>query len=326
VIDTADAALFRNQTLDHRALRNAVMHELGHGFGLAHVASSSDAFLMEPAINITFDGPQLDDIRGIHAFYGDALEKAGGALRNDTPLTATDLGLLYSGATRSLGADASPDTIVDSSDVGFVSIANRLDSDFFSFEVHSSMVLNAVLTPRGGIFNQGIPGGQQSLVDASADNDLRITIFGSDGVTTLTSSDQMAAGEAEVLAGIYLPTAGRYFVQVTGSSDAVQLYQLDLSLIAARLHLPGDYNVDGYVDTADYVVWRKSLEESGLGLAADVNNDSIVDSTDYVAWRRNYGLVPLDGSAPSVPEPAMLHYDAVVLLMLVRFACRRERV
>ncbi|HEX2475490.1 MAG TPA: matrixin family metalloprotease [Lacipirellulaceae bacterium] len=326
VIDTADAALFRNRTLDHRALRNAVMHELGHGFGLAHVASSSDALLMEPAINITFDGPQLDDIRGIHAYYGDALERSGGTLRNDTPLTATDLGLLYSGATRSIGADAAPDPVVDPSDVDFVSIANHLDSDFFSFEVNWPMSLNAVLMPRGGSFSQGIPGGQQSQVNASADNDLRMTVFDSDGVTVLASADDAAAGEPEVLAGVYLPTAGQYFVQVTGSSDAVQLYQLDLSLMAARLHVPGDYNGDGIVDAADYVVWRKSLAEIGLGLAADVNQDSIVDGADYGAWRRNYGLIAADGTSPSVPEPAALQLAAIVLLTLGRLGRRSERV
>jgi serralysin len=318
VIDTDDAALFRNRTLDHRALRNAVMHELGHGFGLAHVASSSDAFLMEPAINITFDGPQLDDIRGIHAYYGDALERSGATFRNDAPFTATDLGLLYSGTTRSIGADAAPDTIVDPSDIDFVSIANHLDRDFFSFEVNWPMALNVLLRPRGGIFNHGIQGGQQSLVNAGAENDLRMTVFDSDGVTVLASADITSAGEAEVLAGVYLPSAGQYFVEVTGSSDAIQLYQLDLSLMAARLLLPGDYNADGNVDSADYVVWRKSLAETGLGLAADVNQDSIVDGADYGAWRRNFGLIAAGGNSPGVPEPAALQLAAILLLTLAR--------
>jgi hypothetical protein len=326
VVDTADVALLGNSALDHRALRNALMHELGHGFGLGHVASSSDAFLMEPAINITFDGPQLDDIRGIHAFYGDVLERSGGTFRNDTPLTATDLGLLDSGATRSIGADAAPDTVVEPGDTDFVSIANHLDSDFFSFDVKWPVALNALLTPRGGIFNQGIQGGQQSPMNPSADNDLRLTIFSGDGATVLASADVAAAGETEVLAGVYLPAAGKYFVEVTGSSDAVQLYQLDLSLMATRLQLPGDYNADGNVDTADYVVWRKTLAESALGLAADVNHDSIVDGADYGAWRRNFGLIPADGYWPGVPEPAALQLAAIVLITLGRPIRRSERV
>ncbi len=325
VVDTADASLLGNGALDHRALRNAVMHELGHGFGLAHIASSSDAFLMEPAINITFDGPQLDDIRGIHAYYGDALEKSAGTFRNDTPLTATDLGLLYSGATLSIGADAGPDTVVDPGDTDFVSIANGLDSDFFSFEVNWPLAINVLLRPRGGIFSQGVQGGQQSQVNASADSDLRVTVFDSDGATVLATADVAAAGEAEVLAGVYLPTAGQYFVEVTGSSDVVQLYQLDLSLMAARLHLPGDYNADGKVDTADYVVWRKLLAESGLGLAADANQDYVVDSADYGAWRRNFGLIAAGDMSPGAPEPTTLQLAAIVLLMLGRLVRKSER-
>jgi hypothetical protein len=115
-----------------------------------------------------------------------------------------------------------------------------------------------------------------------------------------------------------LPSAGQYFVEVTGSSDAIQLYQLDLSLMAARLLLPGDYNADGNVDSADYVVWRKSLAETGLGLAADVNQDSIVDGADYGAWRRNFGLIAAGGNSPGVPEPAALQLAAILLLTLAR--------
>ena len=38
--------------------------------------------------------------------------------------------------------------------------------------------------------------------------------------------------------------------------------------------LAGDYNLDGIVDAADYVVWRKTLGQSGTDLAADGNNSA----------------------------------------------------
>jgi serralysin len=321
VIDTADAAFFGNAALDYRPFRNTLVHELGHGFGLAHVVSNSDAFLMEPAINITFDGPQLDDIRGIHAFYGDALEKTNGGAGNDTPATATSLGVMHSGAFRSVGSDAAPDTHVEPSDVDFVSIANNTDSDFFSFEVKRPIGLNAMLTPRGGIFNHGVQGGSQSQINANADGDLRMSIFGSDGQTMLASADHRPAGDTESLSGVYLPAAGQYFVQVTGESDAVQLYQLDLSLVAAASLLRGDFNYDGEVDAADYVVWRKSLAERGIGLAADANYDLIVDDTDYRIWRQNVGLTAASAAAAylaSVPEPGSCMLAALAALITLR--------
>ena len=305
-IDTADAGFFGNATLDYRPFRNTLMHELGHGFGLAHIVSNTDAFLMEPAINISFDGPQLDDIRGIQAYYGDALEKSSGGLGNDTSATATSLGVLKSGATVSVGLDAAPDTIVDAHDADFVSIANHLDSDFFAFEVQEPVGLNALLTPRGGVFNQAIQGGTQSQVDANAANDLMMTVLGADGATVLASANNAPASEAETISGAYLPSAGRYFVHIAGSSPEVQLYQLDLSLVAAATLLPGDYNRDGHVDAADYVVWRKSLADGALGLVADGNHDLVVDHADYDVWKRNLGGIAARTTAVhpvSVPEP-----------------------
>jgi hypothetical protein len=319
VVDTSDGAFFANPALNRRQFRNTLMHELGHGFGLAHVASNSDAFLMEPAINISFDGPQLDDIRGVQAFYGDALEKSHDGAGNDTVTSATHLGALSSGVTRSIGADAAFVTMVEPGDTDFVSIANSRDSDFFSFDVKWPVGLNAVLSPRGGIFNHGLHGGQQSQLDANSENDLRITVFGSDGVTALASADREVAGEIESLSGVYLPWAGRYFIQVSGSMDAVQLYQLDLSLVSAASILHGDYNRDGEVDAADYVVWRKSLDEQGVGLAADANYDLIVDGADYEIWRRNFGLVAASGTAAqldSIPERNTVSLSLLTVIVI----------
>jgi hypothetical protein len=57
---------------------------------------------------------------------------------------------------------------------------------------------------------------------------------------------------------------------------------------------PGDYNLDGIVDAADYVVWRK--------------NDGT--QTGYDNWRANFGQTAGSGSDVSatttVPEPATL--------------------
>ena len=36
----------------------------------------------------------------------------------------------------------------------------------------------------------------------------------------------------------------------------------------------GDYNQNGFVDAADYAVWRTSIGQTGVGLAADGNGDN----------------------------------------------------
>jgi len=56
--------------------------------------------------------------------------------------------------------------------------------------------------------------------------------------------------------------------------------------------LPGDYNTNGKVDSADYVVWR-----DGLG--------TIYTQADYAVWRAHFGeTAGPSASLSSVPEPA----------------------
>lgn len=72
---------------------------------------------------------------------------------------------------------------------------------------------------------------------------------------------------------------------------------------------PGDYNQDGKVDAADYVVWRNSLG-STTELAANGDDTGasagVVDQADYVVWKNNFGVGTTSASLSSpsnVPEP-----------------------
>jgi hypothetical protein len=70
--------------------------------------------------------------------------------------------------------------------------------------------------------------------------------------------------------------------------------------------LPGDFNHDGIVDTADYTVWRDSMGQTG-NLAADGNEDNVVDMADYQLWSENFGRSDVQGgtgASVAVPEPA----------------------
>jgi hypothetical protein len=63
--------------------------------------------------------------------------------------------------------------------------------------------------------------------------------------------------------------------------------------------VPGDYNGNGAVDAADYVVWRETMGQTGSGLAADGNVNGVVESGDYEFWRARLG-----GTAGSVSDTA----------------------
>jgi hypothetical protein len=79
------------------------------------------------------------------------------------------------------------------------------------------------------------------------------------------------------------------------------------------LLLPGDFNNDNVVNSADYTTWRNTLGQTGPGLLADDNGDNVVNRKDYDMWKRNYGANIATGalSGTTVPEPA----TAMLLLL-----------
>jgi T5SS/PEP-CTERM-associated repeat protein len=70
----------------------------------------------------------------------------------------------------------------------------------------------------------------------------------------------------------------------------------------------GDFNEDGTIDAADYVVWRK-----GFG--------TIYTQADYDVWREHFGQAMLPGSGSSAPaaapEPMTIVAAAIALLIAV---------
>jgi len=71
--------------------------------------------------------------------------------------------------------------------------------------------------------------------------------------------------------------------------DAVNSPMLTISF-----SLPGDFNQDGKVDAADYVVWRK-----GFGTTFSI--------TDYNNWRANFGQTGGSGASfEAIPEPTQI--------------------
>lgn len=62
--------------------------------------------------------------------------------------------------------------------------------------------------------------------------------------------------------------------------------------------LPGDYNLDGHVNAADYTVWRNTSRNAIFPfLGADGNGNGIIDAADYLIWKTNYGETSGDGAS-----------------------------
>jgi hypothetical protein len=78
----------------------------------------------------------------------------------------------------------------------------------------------------------------------------------------------------------------------------------------------GDFNHDGFVNAADYTVWRDSVSATRF-LAADGDGSLLVDAADYGVWSSGYAA----GGATAVPEPAAA-ISALLLIAAMRPASR----
>lgn len=227
VIDTDEVDRLGHPGNHYVRFRNTLMHEIGHGLGLNHVGSSDSHFLMEALLDATIDGPQFDDILGIHRLYGDRYEKFGG---NDTPATATYLGTLLRDQPITIGADAT-DTHVGPTDVDFVSINMSSDVDYFRFTAGSAGQLSVLLTPMGPSYQEGPSSGGQTIFHAANQNNLSLFLYDETGVNLLASSAAGGLGIAESIFDYMVPAASDFVIRVSGVHDKAQFYQLDVSLV-----------------------------------------------------------------------------------------------
>lgn len=100
-----------------------------------------------------------------------------------------------------------------------------------------------------------------------------------------------------------------------------QLYTTGvLSLNAAGV--PGDYNNNGSVDAADYVLWRK-----GGPLSNEVDAPGVVNAADYTAWRARFSNPGAGAGAgveiAAVPEPTT---TVILIGMVAGVRLRRRRI
>jgi autotransporter-associated beta strand protein len=150
------------------------------------------------------------------------------------------------------------------------------------------------------------------------------------------------------LTGGYVPVLGQGIeilmaeLGVTGTFDsviqpsgmpagivfAVQYGLKDVSLkVVVDAGLPGDYNDDGVVNVADFVVWR-SNEGTTLSLPNDNSIGGTIGAAHYNLWRTNYGRTAGSiaarsaGAQGAIPEPTSL---ALVMLIGVTIAPRLRR-
>jgi hypothetical protein len=132
------------------------------------------------------------------------------------------------------------------------------------------------------------------------------------------SADSIAGAFSNVPNGGRLSTAdGGSFRVNYGPGSAFAPTLVVLSAFQAT-GLPGDFDRNGIVDSADYVVWRKNPSAFGG------------DPAGYNTWRVNFGRVAggssiAESSAAAVPEPMSLALLVFAALLGMRRCPRTGR-
>ena len=91
--------------------------------------------------------------------------------------------------------------------------------------------------------------------------------------------------------------------------------------------LSGDYNRDGAVDAADYVMWRKTFGQNVTlsGSGADGDGDGIIGQGDYSHWRNRFGNTNGGGQSASSLVPELAPVQMMILLIVGTLFWRRSK-
>ena len=189
---------------------------------------------------------------------------------------------------------------------------------------------NAARTDLHDINNNGIIAGSAVIVAYDAQNvaqlyDVGLTVDRNEILTK--TADQVHYENVQVPGGVCPisqtsngPTCQRSVQQINDNGVIVGFYDNGDGIYRGFIGTPGvlgDYNGNGKVDAADYVLWRK-----GGPLQNEGDTPGTVNQADYTYWRSRYGATSGSGASlgsSEVPEPSTLVYSTVLLVMALSF-------
>jgi hypothetical protein len=208
--------------------------------------------------------------------------------------------------------------------------------------------------PTPGTFNQPIPGGVQfvqsagrvDVVEGGAADSYQIALTSiptANVVITVDPDNQtnLGAGAGVAIMLTFTPAnalipqlipvaaindglgegAHSSTITHTAASGDARYNGLVISNVVANITEPaplaGDYNSNGVVDAADYVLWRNTLGSTTI-LAADGSGSSsgvpngVVDQADYTFWRSRFGSTSGSGAgeSASIVETAFAGFES----------------
>ncbi|HEX2477502.1 MAG TPA: hypothetical protein VHK01_22285 [Lacipirellulaceae bacterium] len=224
-----------------------------------------------------------------------------------------------------LGADAIP-----GGPGAHVAVLDMLaeDVDFFRLTLTAGQILSAMTAPLDDLpISFSFPDTVIGLFDSAGTPLVVNDDAGDEGASGLdpTLGSDIPTFPEEIFGSAIralIPSDGVYYLGVTGFEDdnfigdhgefGIYALLVGVASLDSTEPLPGDFNADGTVDAADYVVWRKNVGGQ-------------FDEADYLAWRTNFGRSNGTGAnaLAAVPEPSAfiaLLVSVIVITLLSRKA------
>ncbi len=91
--------------------------------------------------------------------------------------------------------------------------------------------------------------------------------------------------------------------------------------------IPGDANMNGEVDSADFATWRDHRFEATVGWASgDFNGDGFSDVSDFNIWNDNKGRAAVVATTVPVPSTGLLSVTLIVFVFTHRNFVRQAHI
>ena len=309
-----------------------------------------------PPHSVTKSGTSRVTLNGANSFQG-SMTVSGGTVRLNAAAAS-----INGPSNISIGSVGS--LVLDNGTIA-VSAINNFPGGQFDFNGGLLKVVNFVgdLTNDGGNFSPGASPAASSIIGNYVQNPAGKLTMELGGTTPGTQYDKLSiTGDATLNGALqvslingFAPQLGNQFELLLTAGDldgtfntmllpalpgglrwrlAYSPTKLRLSVApgtgAAIVTIPGDYNQNGVVDAADFVLWRNT--KGSANLAADGDENGSVDDGDYLVWRSNVGhTAPASGSGSgsgssiNAPEPSSLLLFASLLLLSGSRASRSGR-
>ena len=305
--------------------------------------------IQEGAIRLINSTSTVSKSSGITVLSGGQLQLAD---NNNTAVPDYNLG---SGAVLNLNGNGTNSTAASTDGALRIGIVTGRTTTFHSpVNLQSDAHLNVAQTGSFGVLDQTVSGpgdliktgtGQLTLTGPIAyTGDTQVTA----GTLSITNPGLTLANGADVLL-----TTGAFFDLNFSGTDAIRSLFIDgvaqptgvygavgsgaaneigeitggglLQVTSLPITENADFNGDGQVDGADFLVWQRGNGGPGGPTQGDANGDSVVNGGDLAIWQSNFGGTGAAAAASAVPEPASATLAILSIGVLLAANSRRRR-